>query len=405
MCAATGTAWLESQQTRINLPHTTVSDITPLFRLLWSTTDTSLIEVCELATYLRHFLRDTALRNIVKDLQAENKYDPTLLELAFAYRWAKAGADVELRPCVPKGEADFVARIGGLPFTVEVSGFPNDIFSTLQWRIPNIADDVVKSVLGKIEPFAVKIRLSVLPTGDAEQAIRLAVLEACRRLKKEIITNALATVSIETDFAKVDVERITEATEDNPMTHDPYKRVVDQREHDWTCFVRITMNRKPEDGTRFEALFDPTAVERLRVFVKMPPQGGDQADRLRKKFKKETSQLHGIAGPRIVILDVSALAQDARNIDSATLSMVRDLMRATPELACTWLVRRTWTTAYRFRYQIALIENPNSVYQLPVSFLSTLTYREWKWDFITEKELVSVSYEADLQDYANRHPI
>lgn len=311
VCDAVGECWLQEQNDRLQLAHISVSNIPPLYRNLSSPADTCLVEVCELAAYLKHFLQDPALVPMIKDLQSA-KYESTSHELALAYRWSKAGSDVQLRPSVPKGEADFLARIEDLPFTVEVSGFPSDIFRTIEWRIPLIVEDAIKSVFGEDHAIAVKLRFSGLPDGNAEQMIRQAVVDACQRLQHE---DDKQSIGFETAFAKIEIEHINELTEGNPMTRDKYKRVVDRLPHDWTSFVRVTRNRKPEGRLQIEAMYDPTAVEVARIFLQMPPAEGDKTERLRKKFKKESSQLHGIAGPRIVILDISGSESDIHSMN------------------------------------------------------------------------------------------
>ena len=74
---------------------------------------------------------------ILNDLRAD-KYEATLLELALAHRWRKAGAMVSLQPPVPNGVADFAADIQDVRFVVEVSTFPSDDFSDLKGRAPTI---------------------------------------------------------------------------------------------------------------------------------------------------------------------------------------------------------------------------------------------------------------------------
>jgi hypothetical protein len=43
--------------------------------------------------------------------------------------------------------------------------------------------------------------------------------------------------------------------------------------------------------------------------------------------------------------------------------------------------------------------NPESVYQLPSSFLQSMFIGEWKWDFIGEREIASHVFE-DMKQYA-----
>jgi hypothetical protein len=154
---AVGPEWVEDQErTGKNLAMLIIAKH-PLYRHLHAPTDTSVLEICELALYLREFQRDPALAAIVKDLRSD-KYDAVLLELAFAYRWRDAGAKVHLRPLTPSGEADFVAEIEELPFTVEVSAFPHDVFVSERFRLAGVVADTMVSVLQK-QPPPVAVRL------------------------------------------------------------------------------------------------------------------------------------------------------------------------------------------------------------------------------------------------------
>jgi hypothetical protein len=78
------------------------------------------------------------------------------------------------------------------------------------------------------------------------------------------------------------------------------------------------------------------------------------------------------------------------------------LMRSTPELACVWILMRRWSTALRFKYWGIYVGNPESYFQVPQSFLQSLLIREWKWDFLGDRELLSYGEEEDMRRYADR---
>lgn len=176
--SAVGQQWVEEQETVGRRSAIPIAATHPLIRNLQSSTDPSVLEVCELALYLRTFQSDPALFAVVQDLKTD-KYAAVFLELAFAFRWRDAGADVLLRTVTPHGEADFEATIEGLPFTVEVSSFPHDAFSGGPFRLAAVVTETMTSVVEKQRPAAVRVTIDRRASGNHEAAIRAAVREAC----------------------------------------------------------------------------------------------------------------------------------------------------------------------------------------------------------------------------------
>ena len=204
-------------------------------------------------------------------------------------------------------------------------------------------------------------------------------------------------------FADIEVEQVTRSTEENPFTRDQYKRVVDARDHDWNIFLRSVSKRAPTGAPLFRVLDDEEEIEKARIFMKLPMDPTDPYEKIAKKLKKEARQLHGVHGPRIVILDATAVGAD---VFDPHLAQIRDevlnLLRRTPELCCVWLVVRRWTSAFRFKYWGVYIPNPESVYQFPFSFLQRLLLHEWRWDFLGEKEFPDLTEEEAMRHYAAR---
>ncbi len=176
---AVGSGWLVEQQRLLSLGGRTVADAHPLYSALNATSDIAIAEVCELAHYLIEFKNDPALPSVLDDLRSA-KYHAIVQELAFAYRWRDAGAMVSLRPPTRDGEADFLATIANLPFTVETSLFPTDIFKHPRFRLPTIIAESLDSVLKKAPPVTVKIRILKYPPGNREAQLRAWVKDAAQ---------------------------------------------------------------------------------------------------------------------------------------------------------------------------------------------------------------------------------
>src|SRR5438132_12823660 len=86
VCAAVGNVWLDEQESTRGNAAMPIASTHPLYRDLHAPTDQSVLEICELALYLREFQNDPALPAIMHDLRTP-KYNAVFLELAFAYRW------------------------------------------------------------------------------------------------------------------------------------------------------------------------------------------------------------------------------------------------------------------------------------------------------------------------------
>ncbi len=103
------------------------------------------------------------------------------------------------------------------------------------------------------------------------------------------------------------------------------------------------------------------------------------------------------------MLDVSGIAHDILEfVGDEIQNRVLHVMRTIPELAGVWLMSRGWSTALRFQYRAAYLANPESTYQLPQAFLEKLTQLEWKWDFLTDREIPWLSEDDARREWQRR---
>jgi len=77
-------------------------------------------------------------------------------------------------------------------------------------------------------------------------------------------------------------------------------------------------------------------------------------------------------------------------------------MRSIPELACVFVMSRGFSTALRFQYRALYVPNPESIYQLPESFLDRLAKLEWTWDFLTDREIPILDKDEAMRDWQRR---
>lgn len=79
-------------------------------------------------------------------------------------------------------------------------------------------------------------------------------------------------------------------------------------------------------------------------------------------------------------------------------------LRQEPELACVWLVTHGWTTEMRYQYRAQFVANPESPFQLPLSFVGKFVRNEWRLDFLGEREIEHGTEEDAIRRYLGRQP-
>ena len=374
--AAIGREWIEHQERRAALAHVTVADFHPLYRDLNSSTNQAVVAVAELAKYLEHFTGDPALPAVLDDLRSD-KFPSSFFELAMAHRWKKAGAQVTLQPATPKGKlADFQADIHEAHFFIECSVSPDDTFQEPSFRIPSLVVEAITSAVDEPIGIAAKVTLREFAAGDWQGDLRKAV----KRLSREVVERAKSStdtgVTEDAGPWLLEMEAISETTEPIPG----FKG--------WDVGFRAVDRPKEPGEPSYKVLEEKRGREKARVFLKLPPNSEDPNDKILRKLKKETRQLSGIPDPRVVLLDLTGVSEDIlKFVGEDIQDRILTVMRGIPELACVWLMSRGWSTALRFQYRAAYLPNPESIYQLPESISESLGNLEWKWDFVTEREI------------------
>lgn len=371
--SALGSEWLESHERQSDKHRVKISDAHTLIRLLATPTNEAHAEICELALYLRSFATDPAISSVIQDLRTD-KYVAVLMELAFAYRWRDAGAQVRLRPTTARGEADFEAMISGLRYVVETSLFAGELFKQPRFRLPQI----MGQAMGKVSfggPVKVFVTIREYPKGNIDSQI----FEMIRDIGREFVVGGSSTTRRDFAFADVVVEAIAGDTEYNPFIEAAEGEPWD------ICFQHV--KRELPAGEPIYRVLDHRRVEEAsRIFVKFPETTPDIYDAIYRKLKREATQLAGVQGPRVVILDTGALG-DITDYDADTLKpQLARLMRGIPELACVWISMRRFLRENRHRYYSLYVPNPDSTYQIPNDFLTRYGMREWRWDYLAGKE-------------------
>jgi hypothetical protein len=351
-----------------------------------------------LGDYLKEFKDQRVIGDVINDLKSE-KYAAVMAELATAFRWKKAGASVELRPTVPGGEADYLARISDSDYTVEVSAFPDDDLQDAELRLQMIVSKCVKTVLKREIPVVVKVVFSNTTAKMIENEVHELATHALGRF----LNDPTNIITGKNSYCEITVHRIEHDSEQSPFRTDEYSRVVDAHEHGWTSFARDVSYPDPGSAPTIESFKESEKTEHGRLFFQFPRQERDPYQRLKKKLKKEIRQLAHVENARVVVLDASGFSTDVFSLNQwAMFSEIAPIFRATPELASVWIMMRKWTTAFRYKYYVSYFPNPDSVFQIPRSFMAAVSEYEFREDFVGGKKFESRGFEIDHADFARR---
>jgi hypothetical protein len=391
--SAMGPEWVAQQERIGDTARMAVSAFHPLYRDLSSATNQAAVAVAELATYLTEFKVDPALPAVLDDLRSD-KFPSSFFELAMAYRWKKAGAQITLQPTVPAGVADFEALLSELSFVVECSVSVDELFDQPSFRLTSLIADCITTMVEEPVALAAKLTVREHPSGDFHGELRRSAKKLCREALSQLHSGADTHVAEDAGKWLLEIEVVTETTEAVPGGPG------------WTLAVRVLEKPRTPGEPLYKIVDEKRQREKVRVFLKLPPDSDDPNERIIRKLKREARQLRGVAQPRLVMLDVSGIAEDIlKFVGDEIQHRVLQVMRTIPELAGVWLTSRGWSTALRFQYRAAYLANPESTYQLPQGFLEKLTQLEWKWDFITDREIPWLPQDEALREWQRRsHP-
>ena len=379
---AMGAAWFEEQERRHD--RVGIAHEHPLYRQLTAPNDLALVEVTELAHYLMAFANDPALPDVINDLRGD-KFWAVFYELAMAHRWQDAGASVTLAPATAKGVADLKAVIDGQEFIVEVSKFEDDFVGSFRFGIPMKIAEAVDKALLNLQPFVCKIYLHEQLTPAKETPLRAIVKEACHAFRQALCKGE-NSASVVRALCTVTLECLTELSETNPFRLDEFGRQVSVREHSWNVYMG-----SPDDHARF--------------FLQVQPEERCIRDELLAKVTKEVKQLSRTETPTVVMIDVSAFG-DFYSLPMASMQdNLTDVLRQHQRVASLWFFSRQWTTAFRYKYWWTRLESPYANVLVPDAFLQRLIDREWRWDFLGERDYEFSTPEADSRRYAERMAI
>jgi hypothetical protein len=302
VCSVMGGEWVERQSQHLEVPARSIVDVHPLFRALTGGTELSIIEVCELASYLVSFKSDPRLGGSIVALRDPRKYAAAVTELSVASKFKLAGAAVSLAPSTEHGIADFSAEVDGTQHVIEVSGFPSDPFQSDSMAFTAAMQTALKSGLKR--------------SGLTRHvALEIDVLDSDADIRKEAHRAAVETMAafakggaqsgVERDYAFGSVKVRPTMPREKPDTE--Y----------WTAAVCLQLVYPPATG--LVTMADLRGGEDTHwLYVRLPAAKADPYERIRRKLKTEARQLSG-SSEAVLLLDSGGLQHGIFSNDDPSL--------------------------------------------------------------------------------------
>lgn len=378
---ALGPTWVEDQLQRgspsiiglVKPPHPVIHDI----RVAG---DCQIVGVFELAVYLKRLVTVPGFHATVAMLRSRDQFATTLMQLAYAYRFKKAGIDVSLEPDTDEGrKGDIGLRVSGNPILAEcyVPEFEEKegvLLEVVEYSTKKIA------MAAKARGIIARIRLRLLrvPTPDERRQIE--------RISVELL-NTVAPGGEEKqvkDFVEISVEDITKAEMDPdwPDLGDDEPSGPDLA--DWVLSEKTWVTKGVDavkDGTA-------TPVSRgSRILIHRPPRTllsiQERVAELESRFSPKLTQVRSSDSGRMLIACVrEAGGMNDRDLEVARLLGQR-LVTKHERIGEVILTSRVWTTKNRFRFQGIVLHGVKEA-RLPQDVFNTITRIDHKEDLIQD---------------------
>lgn len=291
VCSTFGSAWIDEEAERADLPERTTADVHPLYFALNGQTELCIVEVCSLAGFLLHFREDPQLMQTITSLRDPSKYEATMLELDIAWKFSGTGASVRLAPLTKHGVADCAVSLGRREYVVETSGFPADPFRSDLMALNGWLQHSLKSALRKTTVHGhIAVEIVITPRADGEpvnlRVLRKETHRAVGAIVRAFASGDRAAVTMPFDFGTA-----------SARAAQPHERPdLDQ----WTMASCLTEVERSKLNLIGEIDYK-RGHDTHWVYLRVPRDGLDPYDRIRRKLKVESRQLRGCTDGVIVI--------------------------------------------------------------------------------------------------------
>lgn len=359
----------------------------PLAMRFLAPRESEIIEIYELAVYIKRLLR---VKNIDKVLTAMKAcYSPGRMQLAFGYRFLKLGAThMEFEPEAKGGRlGDIFFELDGNPFMVECyiprGKKRKDSCKELQFS----AHPIFNAIDSADKTLRVFIALKQTVGPKERKEIEKMVVNIAKRplLNK--------TVQVENDFAKVTIDDIKDMKKDNDFFLPPEPFRLYGNADFGVRNQKVERNREAILAVR-EGTYKYQGIH-SRILVKVPESERkeipeqERIQNLTKKLKKKLPQTKTQGGNerRIVIAQIPEGRKAVGEKDDRSAHICREVQQRIvtehSNVSVLFLCRRTWTTRMRYVYiGVIALGKPQDV--LSESILHKLNDMEYNADWLSD---------------------
>lgn len=344
-----GEEWLERERASLTRGRA-FHEMHPMYSLLRSSAEAALVEVAEIATYVREFQGDPSFSDVLDHLRTAPDFRAASLELAMAFRWKRAGADVRLRPLLPTGKrADFAAVIEGVEYVVEVSSSPKELLNSEAAGYANLIVKTLRTAKSDSAHVAVEVVIDRRLRGDMHGAMQRAVREGLKSI------GSAERAHFELAFGTVVVRRAPAVADDHG-------------EGRWHHSQQLLLMEPTADGSVFEGHKQRIIGRGPAVYVRVPIDDRDLYSFLLSKYRKEVRQLWAVTN-RVMLLDLSGVKRDVLTMDMGRINdSLGQILLQDEQTSAVWISSRGWSEYLRPMYRAITISNPAATHPLPRSF-------------------------------------
>ncbi len=346
---AFGSSWLNEVFNGVRNQHALIPQPTHPFDTLFGVAgDCQVVELMELGVYLKRLAYTPNLVDVINVMK--NHYSTGLLQLAFAFRFQRAGATkIELEPATDRGRSDIYFMYEGRPFLVEC-------------YVPNILDKT--NSLENLRKFA-----QLVLSACNSLSLRLRV---CIRLKRSIsikeskqlgtrlangikVLSAPHVLSIDDELALCEIRPIEPADDEA----DRPRRLNPQELREAPDAVIPSYAVPVSDIQKVRLGEEPRRQERSRLVIWRPEAERQELSEdeyvaaLEKRISeklKQTKRASDNPG-RIVIAQLAKFGNDEAKALIVSRRLQQILIPRHENISALMLVHRRWVNGHRYQYR------------------------------------------------------
>lgn len=355
----------------------------PIGDLVSTAGATQLVELMELAEYLKTAAHSPAFAALVASLKSD--YHSAVLQLAFAHRFARAGAtDLTYEPPATDG------RFGDLAFTTDGERYVVECYRPHVKGVDMkscwmLAQQILEVLRDRSLVLGVAVQLNCIPSAENRRELAGVIHDAARRVEEaqrrtadvlcELLCGELATVSV--------CRSVATPPGTPPLLIRPaaFPRQAD----DFPIFARESYLSR--DGIAHAQTEIGPGPGLSHVGIWLPPEEEDvptserelagPLEKLGRKLEAKLAQARSVEDARRLLVVNTWTAEEFDRVDPQVIARFRGkLLRAHERVAGVFLVRRGWRNPLRgHRFTIRPLRAEDGT-GLPAWFIRALLEQE-----------------------------